>query len=152
MSHWLQRAFQTSTYVNRNYLIHTDDGGLLMVQRILGWQVDKCVTIEFKIFELNSEKFEWTEKTTLGNTAFFVGDNSSVSVLASKFPECQPNCIYFNQDNNHMDSEIRPCGPHDFGVYNVESKQISKPYTTNAMSRLKKTKLHPIWVVPTFFL
>lgn len=138
-------------YVFRSYLVDSNEG-LLMVQRILEWEVDKCVTKKFKVFELNCNKSEWVEKKALGDIALFVGDNSSVSVLASNFRQCEPNCIYFNQDNNRIKSEIGPYGPHDFGVYNVQSEKISKPYTTHAMTLLKMTKQPPIWVTPTFSL
>lgn len=83
--------------VHRSYIVDSNEG-LLMVKRFLDWEVDKCVTQKFKIFELNYTKCEWVEKKTLGDIALFVGDNSSVSISASKFSKCQPNCIYFNQD------------------------------------------------------
>nr|XP_004309702.2 PREDICTED: putative F-box protein At5g55150 [Fragaria vesca subsp. vesca] len=134
-------------YVFRSYLVDSDDG-LLMVQRVYEWDVDKCVTKKFKIFQLNCSKNGWIEKNTLGEYALFIGDNSTISVLASKFKNCEPNCIYFNQDDNRIKSEIGSHGPHDFSVYNFKSEEISKPYTINAMTLLEMTKRSPIWITP----
>ncbi|XP_004309709.1 PREDICTED: F-box protein SKIP23-like [Fragaria vesca subsp. vesca] len=134
-------------YALRSYLVDSEDG-LLMVRRISEWDVDKCVTKKFKIFQLNGSKNGWIEKNTLGEYALFVGDNSTISILASKLKNCKPNCIYFNQDDNRIKNEIGPHGPYDFGVYNVESQEISKPYTVDAMTLLKMTKRPPIWITP----
>ncbi|KAK9912668.1 hypothetical protein M0R45_036520 [Rubus argutus] len=109
--------------------------------------------LSFKIIRIRAQfKGEWDEKKTLGGIALYVGDNSSVSILASKFSKCQSNYIYFNHDNNRIKSDNGPFGPYDFGVYNVESQKISKPYTTHATTLLKMTKRPPIWVMPTFKL
>ncbi|KAF4382285.1 hypothetical protein G4B88_011614 [Cannabis sativa] len=40
---------------------------------------------------------KWIEKKSLGDIALFIGDNSSIAVLASEF-NIQPNCIYFTHD------------------------------------------------------
>lgn len=107
------------------------------------------MTKMFKVFKFKLDATsKWIEKETLGDVALFVGDNSTVSVVASSFSGCQPNCIYFNDDNHRIENHF----VKDFGVYNITTKSISKPYTQDAMRLLEKTKLYPIWVVPTFKL
>lgn len=97
-------------------------------------------TLKFKIFKLSFDKCEWIEKETLGDVALFVGDNSSISVLASNLPGCMRNCIYFNHDFDRVTAGSEPIA--DFGIYNVESQTISKPYST----LMEMTKLPSIWV------
>lgn len=82
-------------------------------------------TLKFKIFKLSFDKCEWIEKETLGDVALFVGDNSSISILASNLPRCMRNCIYFNHDFDRVTVGSKPIA--DFGIYNVESQTISKP-------------------------
>ena len=104
----------------------------------------KNVTYKFEIYEWNFDKHKWIKKETLDDVALFLGNNSSVFVVASKFPGCEPNCIYFNSDWHPA------CwGPEDFGVYNIKTQSISKPYTTTAMALLGSTTRPAMWVVPT---
>ena len=42
----------------------------------------------------------WVKRDDLGDSAdIFVGNNNSISVSASDFPGCQPNSIYFLENN-----------------------------------------------------
>ncbi|XP_061999352.1 probable F-box protein At1g44080 [Rosa rugosa] len=133
----------------KRYLVDSNEKELMMVQRHMAYEGSKLVTKKFKTFKFKLDDiFDWIEQETLGDVALFVGDNSTVSVVASSFSGCQPNCIYFNDDNNCM----KGCFEGDFGVYNVGTKSISRLYTVDAMSLLEKTKLHPIWIVPTLQL
>lgn len=102
------------------------------------------ITRKFRIFELNFKMPEWVEKKTLSDAALFLGDNSSICVLASKL-----GCLYFNHDNILMGFEFKFYGPYDYGVYNVEDESILKPYTEDVKILLKKSRLPSIWVVPT---
>ena len=56
----------------------------------------KRVTTKFQDFKF--DKHRWTEINNLGGVALFVGDNSSIYVLASNFLRWLPNCIYFVHD------------------------------------------------------
>ncbi|XP_021816911.1 F-box protein SKIP23-like [Prunus avium] len=133
---------------SKTYLLNSNEKGLLIVKRHANWEGNvldgKAVTYKFEIFELNFDKHEWIEKETLDDAALFLGNNSSVFVVASKFPGCQPNCIYFNSDWHPAN-----WGPEDFGVYNIKTQSISKPYTTTAMALLGRTTRPAMWVVPT---
>lgn len=137
-----------NVYIKR-YLVDSIEKELMMVERHRRHESGKFVTKMFKVFKFKlDDTSKWIEKETLGDVALFVGDNSTVSVVASSFSGCQPNCIYFNDDNHRIENHF----VKDFGVYNITTKSISKPYTQDAMRLLEKTKLYPIWVVPTFKL
>lgn len=142
-------------YIKR-YLVDVNEKKLMMVQRYILWLGEKLWTHKFTIFEMCFEISEWVEKETLGDDiSLFVGNTNTISVAASSFPRCQPDCIYFNQDNTYLadigiKSPTRVKSHDDFGVYNVKTKSISKPFTRDAMTLVEKTKLPPIWVVPTF--
>ncbi|KAL6146496.1 hypothetical protein ACLB2K_057175 [Fragaria x ananassa] len=92
---------------------------------------------------------------SLGDAALFVGDMNTISVLASSFPGCQPDCIYFNRDNLYLACTgvcLSDINYDDLGVYNMKTKSISKPFSRDAVTLVEKTKLPPVWVVPTFRL
>ncbi|VVA17392.1 PREDICTED: F-box [Prunus dulcis] len=140
----------------KTYLVNPNEKELWMVHKHIDIEDDKTqVTYEFKIFELDYEKGKWSAKKTLGDVALFLGDNSSISVLASKFPGCQPNCIYFSHDDTRVAHDVGPHGPHDFGVYNVASGSfhfgvfnITSESGTCIRKLIKKSRSPPIWVVP----
>lgn len=44
----------------------------------------------------------WIEMKNLDDNALFLGDNSSISILASNFPGCQRNSIYFSHDKDDV--------------------------------------------------
>ncbi|XP_062018149.1 putative F-box protein At4g17565 [Rosa rugosa] len=149
---------QDRRYVNTmTYLVDSTQGKLLMVQRDITHKPGTRETLKFEVYELDFDKFWWKKKKTLGDVAIFLGDNSSISVVASHFPGCQPNCIYFNHDYVRIRIKVEECGPHDFGVYNLEDKSlhvgvynVQDKMSSHLSILLKKTDRLPIWVVPTF--
>ncbi|KAI8569430.1 hypothetical protein RHMOL_Rhmol02G0278400 [Rhododendron molle] len=98
-------------------------------------------TCGFKVFEVDLSRVgECAEKTSLGDNALFLGDNSSVSLVASRFRGIKSNCIYYTnnlkrREGNGMciydmeDGSNRPC-------YEEESSSLTCP---------------PIWVNPSSF-
>ncbi|VVA10969.1 Hypothetical predicted protein [Prunus dulcis] len=96
---------------------------------------------------MDDDKYTWIEKNDLGDFALFVGDNSSISVVASKIQGCESNCIYFYDDN---DLTKRDRSFTDFGVYNIKSQRILKP--ARIMTLMKKLKQPPIWFLPSTYL
>ncbi|VVA30049.1 PREDICTED: F-box [Prunus dulcis] len=141
-------GFGSQSRANKTYIVDSNEKGFLIVKRYKiwegNWPDEKAVTFKFEIFELNFDKHELIEKETLDDAALFLGDNSSMFVLASKLPGCQPNCIYFTSDYQRSSWVLE-----DFGVYNIKTQSISKPYTTTAMTLLARTKQPEIWVMPT---
>ncbi|XP_062005575.1 uncharacterized protein LOC133722718 [Rosa rugosa] len=133
-------------YIKR-YIVDLNEKKLMLVQRYMIREGGKFVTQKFKIFELSFDKCD---------AALFVGNMNTISVLASSSSRSQADCIYFNQDNDYLtDYDVRflTISNDDFGVYNMKTKSISKPFSGDAMTFLvEKTELPPVWVVPTFQL
>ncbi|XP_004289479.1 PREDICTED: probable F-box protein At1g65740-like [Fragaria vesca subsp. vesca] len=142
-----------SDYYVKSYLVDSSgEKELLMVRRYYyhGVNNNKRVTKKFKVYELDFNGCRWVEKRTLRDVALFLGDNSSISVPASKFPGCLPNCIYFTHDDDDVGREYEFF--HDFGVYDVKNKRFLSVDTTHAATLVKKSKRPSIWVLPTFQL
>lgn len=127
-----------------------------ITHRPLGFEVFERETWNFEAYELDlrSKKFDklrWIKKNTLGDVAIFLGDNSSVSVVASQFPRCQPNCIYFNHDFVNVKTKVDESGIQDFGIYNLEDKRfhvgvynVQDKKSSQLSTLLKKTNRLPI--------
>ncbi|PRQ57025.1 hypothetical protein RchiOBHm_Chr1g0343741 [Rosa chinensis] len=141
----------SGTKFMQRYLVYSTEKKLLMVDRYCFYEkVDgfsKRVTKEFKVFYFNFDRCEWTEKKTLGDVALFIGDNSSISVLASNFSGCKPNCIYFNHDCDRIGKDFKH---YNFAVYNVETGIVSQPYAKYANTLVNMANRPCIWIVPTF--
>ncbi|KAB2598688.1 F-box protein SKIP23-like [Pyrus ussuriensis x Pyrus communis] len=127
------------------YLVSVNEEELLMVVRYIDHDYDreKRVTEKFEIFK------------SLGDVALFLGDNSTVAVLASDIPGCRSNCIYFTHDHDRQTTiEFGGRGPHDLGVYDLESRIVDsqRPFTFSklAMKMVGNSIRPPIWIVPTF--
>ena len=102
------------------------------------------VTKKFRVFKLCFDGPRWIEMKNLGDVSLFLGDNSSISIIASKYG-CQRNCIYFTQDKNTL--PLGCCGPWDFGVYDLETKSLSPRFTIDSTT-VTRMRQAPIWVVP----
>ncbi|KAK9945387.1 hypothetical protein M0R45_010907 [Rubus argutus] len=137
---------------DKKYLVYSNGKELLMVIRYLAYDDGKRSTVGFLVYELNFDKCDWVARNNLGDdVALFVGDNSTVSVSASK-SGCFPNCIYFIHDSDCNGYDIDRRNNLDFGIYNVETKSITKPYAPHVGSLVEMTKVPPVWVVPTLKL
>ncbi|KAL6146872.1 hypothetical protein ACLB2K_057549 [Fragaria x ananassa] len=112
-----------------------------MIDRACNWEdpeeLKKCFAKEFKVYKFNFDKCLWIEKKeTLGDdVALFVGDNLSIRVVASKFPGCKQNSMYYNHDFDEID--FHDYMLNDFGVYEMETKSISKPCSSHVMTLLE---------------
>ncbi|KAL6127691.1 hypothetical protein ACLB2K_071054 [Fragaria x ananassa] len=132
------------------YLMDSNNGELLLVHRYVDYHhEDIRVTKKFRVFTFDFATLQWMDKDTLGESALFLGDNSSVCVLASKISGCKPNHIYFIDDQDHIDDTRKP---RDFGVYNFRNHKFSVPYNSGVKELIKCTNRYPIWVVPTIYL
>nr|XP_011457611.1 PREDICTED: putative F-box protein At5g55150 [Fragaria vesca subsp. vesca] len=103
----------------KHYIFEGENNKLWMVQRYLKFEKDKRVTKKFRVFELNFQTAEWTEKKTLDHVALFLGNNSSVLLLAAELVGFESNCIYFNHDFDYVGIYY---DENDFGVYDVEDQ------------------------------
>ncbi|XP_061999582.1 F-box protein At4g35733-like [Rosa rugosa] len=144
-----EEAFeQDKRYLVKNYLVELSENELLMVKRYMFFgpgQHDFRITLNFELFKLDHDNCEWTKINTLGDVALFIGDSSTISVLASSSLGYLPNCIYFLHDWDRQRIDFGSRGPRDFGVYNIESKKFSRDVTTHAAALMKMSNRTPIW-------
>ncbi|KAF8412283.1 hypothetical protein HHK36_000244 [Tetracentron sinense] len=92
-----------------DYVVMVIHGALLVVSRYISYgdcideanAVHAYQTTEFRVFEPDLGKSnggEWVEVKNLGDKALFLGHSYSMSIVASDFPNCKANCIYFTDD------------------------------------------------------
>lgn len=104
---------------------------------------------EFLVFEVDiNNKWTCAEIPSLGDYTLFLGDNASISVDVSKFPEVKPNCIYYTDDNDESYGFYKLGGGKDMGIYNLEDR-TRMPHYDGKQSLSPITP--PIWVTPSFF-
>ncbi|GMN44601.1 hypothetical protein TIFTF001_013807 [Ficus carica] len=102
-------------------------------------------TKKFRVFKLSVDgpRRSWVETKNLGDIALFLGENSSISVLASNIAGCQGNCIYFSPIRAGFSTPIYE--PKDMGVYNLESGTITS-FAIDPEIIAKFYTRSPIWV------
>ena len=88
-----------------------------------------------------------TETRELGDTTFFLGANSSLSVQACQFPGIKPNHIYFTDDCFLTYLAYEEGGGLDMGVFNLADGSIQPHYNGVSLSRF----CPPTWVTPTLY-
>ncbi|TYH03898.1 hypothetical protein ES288_A09G255000v1 [Gossypium darwinii] len=141
------------------YLVESPIGEILLVEMIKMWHwhggYNYTKGVGVWNLKLDSERWEWREMKSIENCALFVGDNSSLSVVASDFYGCQPNCIYVIDDYEaFLYASMTPNGScalkstKNMGVYNMETRSFT-PYDTTKDDVLlaDTTKLG---IVPSF--
>lgn len=102
-------------------------------------------TFAFQIFQVDLRTNTWTVVKDLGNRALFLGYNSSMSIEASEFSGCKPNCIYFT-DDCHTVNWFRRDGGKDMGVYNIQEGTIVPHFKGKSYNRINP----PIWIEQSF--
>ncbi|KAL3828897.1 hypothetical protein ACJIZ3_017699 [Penstemon smallii] len=150
--------FSDERAVHQKYLVELS-GFLLLVIRFRGGvdfgdeeDVDRpCYyTTGFSIFALeecpgdgssNNYPYKMTKVESLGDKSLFIGYNTSVSVLSSKYVKA--NCIYFSDDDSELSVSEPYGGGHDTGIFDVESGSITLHYASKFMSHLTP----PIWFI-----
>lgn len=145
----VQHHFGPNNICLKGYLVDSNKKELLLVHKYYTKEGGRRVTKKFRVFGFSFNQCDWIEKTNLGDAAIFVGDNSSLYVLASKSFGCKPNCIYFNHDQDRVNAIGRD-GVYDLGVYNLEDHSILQPYTTDVKALLRKARRPSMWVSPRF--
>ncbi|XP_050371489.1 uncharacterized protein At1g65760-like [Argentina anserina] len=178
-------GYPFSCYAHKGYLVETTKGDLLHVRRFLkqknvrdgpyfNYEDKEFWTESFKVYKVVFDEregsiMEQIELKSIGEEALFVGDNHSMSVLASNFPGCHPNSIYYTDDlielgavrlvddgsigrDNHFSLIQRKNktifnGPSDMGIFNIEDGSITQHYSLNPWHK----NIPPaIWIMPLF--
>ncbi|XP_048441108.1 putative F-box protein At1g65770 [Pyrus x bretschneideri] len=134
-------------YVRRLYEATIDGPTKSVYFRTTGFRVYKCV-----FNHPDGTIADYVEVKSIGNETLFVGDNHSLSILASNIPTCRPNSIYFTDDlapsfrGFEISDGTRPSD--DMGIFNLEDGTITQHYSLD--SRLRGYIPPAIWVVPPF--
>lgn len=136
-------------YLNR-YIVESSSGDLLQLIKVpqghVGSTTTRPWTIKFQVLKFDSAMGSWLHIHNIGDAAFFVGANSTISRQASHFPNCKPNCIYFtNEYNIHCTDIIRCESDQDSGIYNLEDASVQSHYSVCS----NKSFIAPIWLEPT---
>lgn len=122
-------------------------GDLLLVSRYLEFEIDiehyleVCKTVEFRVFRFDWDTQKWESMTSLDDKVLFLGENSSLALLASDYTGCKGNRIYFTDDYSEGNYD-NIAGDHDLGVYNLADGSIEPLpcYPLNSH--------WPIWITP----
>ncbi|KAE9595191.1 hypothetical protein Lal_00009268 [Lupinus albus] len=107
------------------------------------------LTLDFEVYRLyfssNGKGLRKVRTRTLNGETIFLGDNNSISIPTSKYPQLQPNSIYYT--DYYYDVYIRnyEFGSCDTGIFNLENGKIDKHYVPNFST---KGMPPPIFVVP----
>ncbi|KAI8564845.1 hypothetical protein RHMOL_Rhmol03G0214100 [Rhododendron molle] len=143
---------KTAANAQVTYLVQSQEGDLLLVERF--WLKPDCdiwKTWRFMVFQLlhsigETEAATWVPIKSLGSQALFLGDNHSVCVSTSEFPECLPNCIYYTAQH-HIDIPPYVCQgiDEDSGIFNLEEGSFQSHYLSDPFNM---NFLPPIWFVP----
>ncbi|XP_060974708.1 uncharacterized protein LOC133039777 [Cannabis sativa] len=124
----------------KRYLVESY-GHIILVERFFRWDIKDEIR---RTWRYCMESNNWIHMKSLGEMALFVGDNSSVSVLATRFNGIQPNCIYFTHDEDVICGSSIPM-IFDVGLYDLENDEFKlHSATLNKMNRRP-----PIWLLPT---
>ncbi|KAK8687426.1 hypothetical protein V6N13_086241 [Hibiscus sabdariffa] len=117
------------------YIVESSDGEILIVERLYGTSEaeDGSLhhwTVYFKVLKVErhaNDEARLVEINNIGDEALFLGDNSSISVVASRFPGCRSNCIYFTDDIILFAQPYRASGPIDMGIFSLETDWTKLP-------------------------
>ncbi|KAF8412288.1 hypothetical protein HHK36_000249 [Tetracentron sinense] len=134
------------------YLVESS-GTLLVVSRYVHSdevnEVSVYQTTEFRVFkpDLSKSNGKWVELKNLGDRALFLGHSSSMSIVASDFPKCKANCIYFTDDLEEPYCCNPEGGGKDMGIFDLEDGSFMSHYTVKKYDG--KPALNPVRVGAT---
>ncbi|KAM7522288.1 hypothetical protein LguiA_012190 [Lonicera macranthoides] len=150
------------------YIVQTRNGDLLQVYRFLldsfggtTYHIGKIKVFKLKKTTSSSSTSTtpvcyWTELTSLGDNALFVGDCISMCVAASDFPGCHTGSIYYSLPFLPYilvtPKSLLNCTYKDMGVANIQSEKVEPLHIIFRHYDVSDEILNrpPIWVLPTF--
>lgn len=153
-------------YRATRYLVESTKGDLMHIERVCKQTqgtYKNVMTESFRVYKVvfddkDGSVLQHVEVKSIGDDAFFIGDNHSVSVLASNFHGCQSNSIYYTHDfsssfyvyGNHVTYatlyDDMPC--RDMGIFNLDSGTITQHFSLDPYSDLQGYIPPAVWVVP----
>lgn len=129
-------------------------GELLLITRYLELETDPdrlehqfdnvYKTVKFCVWRLDLSGPKWERIMSLGDRVLFLGENSSLAILATDYPGCKGNRIYFADDYSeaNYDGNLGISGDHDVGFYNLEDGSIEP------LPFYPRISHWPIWITP----
>lgn len=149
-------------YIYNIYLVNSGQD-LLMVLRFLELEVlvpefdydsdqDNSIgnynTVLLRVFKFHFSANRWEELEDLEDVSLFVGNNTTMSVSIAH-SDCQPNCIYFTDDNiSFYTWTPDKLGGHDMGIFQIKDK-VFKPFDVQINNGLTRSSYCcPLWFSP----
>ncbi|BFG15392.1 hypothetical protein CerSpe_016660 [Prunus speciosa] len=131
-----QRERSFSGSADEAYLVESTKGDLLHVRRLPkddhGDRGERFMVYKL-VFNETGGSVQQVEMKSIGDEVMFLSEDCSISVLASNFPQCQPNSIYY------MDFRR----PTEINNFNLEDETITRHrYSSDISSAL--------WIVHMF--
>ncbi|KAL6293413.1 hypothetical protein ACE6H2_001555 [Prunus campanulata] len=118
------------------YLVESTKGDLLHVRRLPKDDHGDCgerFMVYKLVFNERGGSVQQVEMKSIGDEVMFLSENGSISVLASNFPQCQPNSIYY------MDFRW----PTEISNFNLEDETITRYRYSSDISPA-------LWIVDMF--
>ncbi|OMO99998.1 hypothetical protein COLO4_12986 [Corchorus olitorius] len=145
-------------YGEPRYLVDLD-GSLCMIVRRTGLydhynddneieHPNLVVTEGFEIFKLDMHTRGWEKIFSLGDRCLFLGNCCTFSVLASDYPGCVANCIYFTDDHVLYNYGEQSKG-FDTGIYNGANKKVLHLPTSGDVHEFRSQFCPPLWIHPS---
>ncbi|GAB4829057.1 hypothetical protein Ancab_018718 [Ancistrocladus abbreviatus] len=130
--------------IDKIYLVESD-GRLLVVKRGIREDNVDCKSTAFWVLELDVIRGGAREVKDLGSRSLFLGDNSSMSIEASRRYGCRANCVYYTDDcfADYWPRVIT--GGKDMGIFDLLDGSV-EPLYAGGESLSKFTP--PMWVEP----
>ncbi|OMO61425.1 hypothetical protein CCACVL1_23519 [Corchorus capsularis] len=152
------------------------NGHLCMILRMLGSDdiknsageivyPDVNVTWEFVIFKLDMQSRNWERMVSLGDWCLFLGNCCTFCVLATHYPGCTPNHIYYTDDDyvnyekcGGYDTDddyanYEKCGGYDTGIYNFDDDEdggLLLPQDGES-DGFRSKFCPPLWILPSSY-
>ncbi|TVU07070.1 hypothetical protein EJB05_47110, partial [Eragrostis curvula] len=153
--------------LERKYIVAMPDGRLVVVTKYTreeastGYYDTKKWSCVFIVQVLDAKRGRWKNTTDIGDTALFVGMNSSLCVSTKVHPGIKPGCVYFTDDELHQAAERRDReaasgyhrhdtdkadhGPQHVGVYNLKDGTVEVVEGFG----LQPWSSPPVWFTPS---
>ncbi|KAL6293419.1 hypothetical protein ACE6H2_001561 [Prunus campanulata] len=131
-----QRERSFSGSADEAYLVESTKGYLLHVRRLPkddhGDRGERFMVYKL-VFNERGGSVQQVEMKSIGDEVMFLSEDCSISVLASNFPQCQPNSIYY------MDFRR----PTEINNFNLEDETITRHRYSSDISPA-------LWIVDMF--
>ncbi|XP_049348511.1 F-box protein At2g17690-like [Solanum verrucosum] len=142
-----QIPFGHRGFVGELYILESLESLFVVSRKGVHLRYFRDGTTDFRVFQVDLASGKGTETRELGDRAFFVGYNASISVQASQFPGIKPNHIYFTDHYLGSYQTFEEGGGLDMGVFNLADGSIQPHYNGVSLSRISP----PTWVTPTLY-